>query len=150
MVGLFLGNPKIRKLTICSQPNSKIRTGFRGSQALPALIRKALRHPKEEFSVWGSGRQYRDFVYVDDVVDALLLVLERGMDKGVIQIGSGVATRLGDAASVIARIVMEQRAGASGDDEDEGPVGLVPVIDCKYSFLSQALGERGGQADCEK
>ena len=59
------------------------------SQVIPALIRKAIRYPAEPFVVWGSGRQYRDFVFIDDVVDALVRVAERGMDQGVIQVGTG-------------------------------------------------------------
>ena len=59
------------------------------SQVIPALIRKALRFPKEEFLVWGSGNQRRAFVYVDDVVDALVSVVESGMNQGAIQIGPG-------------------------------------------------------------
>src|SRR5262249_6366840 len=40
------------------------------SQVIPSLVRKAINHPAEEFIVWGNGDQYRDFVYVDDVIDA--------------------------------------------------------------------------------
>jgi len=57
------------------------------SQVIPALIRKAINYPSEPFVVWGSGTQRRAFVYVEDVVDALVSVRERGMNRGVIQIG---------------------------------------------------------------
>ena len=44
-----------------------------GAQAIPALIRKAINTQNgQTYSVFGSGRQYRDFVYIDDVVDALM------------------------------------------------------------------------------
>ena len=39
-----------------------------GSQAIPALIRKAVTYPAEGFRVRGSGLQYRDFLHVDDAV----------------------------------------------------------------------------------
>ena len=45
-----------------------------GSQALPALIRKAIHHPAEPFTIWGSGLQYRDFLYLDDAVSGILAV----------------------------------------------------------------------------
>ena len=54
------------------------------SQALPSLIRKAINYPEEGFSVWGSGEQYRDFLYIDDVCSALVLMAERGMNQGLI------------------------------------------------------------------
>ena len=43
--------------------------------------------------MWGSGEQYRDFLYIDDVCDALLLMATKGMNQGVIQIGTGEACR---------------------------------------------------------
>ena len=39
------------------------------SQVIPALIRKLLLN--EEFIVWGSGKQRRAFLYVDDVIDGI-------------------------------------------------------------------------------
>jgi len=51
------------------------------SQVLPSLCRKAIRYPEEDYVVWGSGSRYRDFVYVDDVVSALLLLAEKGMNQ---------------------------------------------------------------------
>ncbi|CAF3349120.1 unnamed protein product [Rotaria sp. Silwood1] len=70
-------------------------------QVIPSLIRKALKFENENFTVWGSGKQYRDFIYVDDVVDSLLLMLDKGMNKGVIQIGSGKVTTINKVASIV-------------------------------------------------
>ena len=78
------------------------------SQVIPALIRKAIRHPEEEFVVWGSGRQRRAFVYVDDAVDGLVRVVERGMGKGAIQIGPEFSTSIKEVA--------EYAVAASGRD----------------------------------
>jgi GDP-D-mannose 3', 5'-epimerase len=74
------------------------------SQVIPSLIRKAVRHPDEEFVVWGSGKQARDFVFVGDVVDALLRVPLRGMGQGVIQIGTAKETTVAELASMIVEI----------------------------------------------
>jgi len=74
------------------------------SQVLPALVRKAVNFPKEDFIVWGNGEQYRDFVYVDDVVEALLLVADKGLGKGLIQIGSEKAISIREAAETIVKI----------------------------------------------
>lgn len=75
------------------------------SQVVSSLLHKGIKYPKEPFMVWGSGGQYRDFVYVDDVVNALLLVKEKGMNQGVIQIGSGHATTIKQLATNVAEIV---------------------------------------------
>lgn len=74
------------------------------SQVLPSLIRKAVRFPDEPFIVWGSGDQYRDFIYVDDVIEALLAVLERGMNCDLIQIGSEQPTTIRQAAELVVKI----------------------------------------------
>lgn len=83
---------------------------LRSSQAIPALIRKALAYPGEPYIVWGSGNQYRDFVFVDDIVAALLVAKERGMNQGVIQLGSKQATTIRYLATEIGDIV-GKRAG---------------------------------------
>lgn len=74
------------------------------SQVIPSLIRKAARYPVEPFIVWGSGSQYRDFIYVDDVIDALIAVLERGMNCDVIQVGSEQATTIRQVAEQVVKI----------------------------------------------
>ncbi len=74
------------------------------SQVIPALIRKALRYPEEDFVVWGSGRQRRAFVYVDDIIDALISVLEKGMGAGCIQIGPDTSTSIREIAEYVVKI----------------------------------------------
>jgi nucleoside-diphosphate-sugar epimerase len=74
------------------------------SQVIPALVRKALRYPDEPFTVWGSGAQGRAFVHVNDVVEALWLALQRGWDKGVIQIGPSVCTSVREIAEMVVKI----------------------------------------------
>ena len=51
------------------------------SQVIPATIRKAIRYPEEDFIIWGNGEQNRAFMYVSDVVDALILSLEKDRYK---------------------------------------------------------------------
>jgi nucleoside-diphosphate-sugar epimerase len=78
------------------------------SQVIPALCRKAILHPAEPFVVWGSGNQRRAFVHVDDIVDALEAVLDRGMNQGAIQIGP--------SESVSIREIAEKVVALSGRD----------------------------------
>jgi|TARA_B100000315_G_scaffold211537_1_gene208403 nucleoside-diphosphate-sugar epimerase len=74
------------------------------SQVIPALIRKAVNYPKEEFIVWGSGNQRRAFLYVDDAVEAIIVALDKGMNNGVIQIGPGESYSIADIAERIVRL----------------------------------------------
>lgn len=74
------------------------------SQVIPALIRKAINYPKEEFIVWGSGEQGRAFIYVDDVVNALYSALEKGFGHGYIQIGPSICTSIKTIAQKVVEI----------------------------------------------
>jgi nucleoside-diphosphate-sugar epimerase len=100
------------------------------SQVIPALIRKAIFSPAASFVVFGSGRQGRAFVHVDDVVEALLLTLGKGLGKGAIQIGPDVCTSIKDIVEIIVKI--------SGKN-----------IDIHYD-ISRPEGDKGRRADYSK
>ncbi len=74
------------------------------SQVIPALIRKAVNYPKEPFHVWGSGNQGRAFIHVNDIVEALMLALEKGWGHGYIQIGPGKSTTIREVAETVVKI----------------------------------------------
>ena len=74
------------------------------SQVIPALIRKAINYPNEPFIVWGSGQQGRAFIHVNDIVDALMLALEKGWGHGWIQIGPSVCTSIREIAETVVKI----------------------------------------------
>ncbi len=74
------------------------------SQVIPSLIRKAINYPEEDFVVWGSGRQGRAFIHVDDVVRGILLALEFGWGAGHIQLGPAVCTPIREIAEAIVSI----------------------------------------------
>jgi len=59
------------------------------SQVIASLMRKAIRYPKEDFIVWGNGKQRRCFVYVDDVLDALFRLLRYVKKKRSLTINVG-------------------------------------------------------------
>lgn len=84
-----------------------------------ALLERA-RHRETPFRVWGDGQQVRDFIHVDDVVEATLLLAELGMD-GPVNLGTGVGTTFDQLARMMTR--------AAGYDppiehETDRPVGV--------------------------
>ena len=58
---------------------------------IPAIAARAARH-EDPFEVWGSGDQGRDFVHIEDCVDAMLLALDKISDGSGVNIGSGKLT----------------------------------------------------------
>lgn len=75
------------------------------SQVIPSLVYRAITAENNKISVWGNGQQGRAFVHVRDVVDALLLSLERGHNVGTIQIGPSKCTQIREIAERIVKIV---------------------------------------------
>lgn len=78
--------------------------GRERSQVLPALARRAIEWPASPFTVWGSGRQGRAFVHVDDVIDGLVATMERGLGSGPLQIGPDTCTTIREAAETVVRV----------------------------------------------
>lgn len=69
------------------------------SYPVPAIARRAalLENP---FEVWGSGKQGRDFVHIEDVMDCTLLAMDHIKDGRAINIGSGQLTSFLDLIEV--------------------------------------------------
>jgi len=109
------------------------------AQALPSLIRKAIRFPQEKYMIWGSGKQYRDFMFLDDAVSALLAMRERGMNKGVIQVGTGVPTTISEAARIIQNLTLQclgkKLSLEFNQSRPEGDMGRVAALDRATALL---------------
>ena len=78
------------------------------SHVLPALMRKAHEaraRGERALSVWGSGRPRREFLHVDDMADACVHLMERGVTGGLYNIGSGVDVTIRDLAEIIMEVV---------------------------------------------
>jgi len=77
-----------------------------------AVLNYFLRLAMEDkvISVWGEGNQTRDFVYIDDVVDALILASQSPSASGeVFMVGSGNEVRLIDMVKLLLDIVEKGR-----------------------------------------
>ena len=70
---------------------------------IPALIKRVL-SDENPFEVWGSPSVIRDFIYVKDVVDGMLLVMERGKSMRPYNLGSGVSLTIGDIVDNILKV----------------------------------------------
>ena len=78
------------------------------SHVLPALIRKA--HEAKlrgdaEYTVWGSGTPRREFLYVDDLADACVHLMERGYDGPLVNVGTGKDVTIAELAETVMRVV---------------------------------------------
>jgi len=65
----------------------------------PSFIDRALRKA-DPFDVWGDGEQVRDFIHIDDIVQAVLWHVQTGYD-GTWNLCSGIATSFNDLAEMV-------------------------------------------------
>lgn len=66
----------------------------------PSFIQRA--HDKvETFDIWGTGEQVRDWVHVDDVVGAVLAVMQEPTQVGPINIATGIPTSFYELADLV-------------------------------------------------
>jgi GDP-L-fucose synthase len=78
------------------------------SHVLPALLRKfieAKQHNQSEVSIWGSGAPMREFLYVDDLAEACLFLMENYNEKETVNIGTGEDITIKQLAETIQKIV---------------------------------------------
>jgi GDP-L-fucose synthase len=78
------------------------------SHVLPALIRKA--HEAKlrgdtEYVVWGSGTPKREFLYVDDLADACVHMMEQSYDGPLVNVGTGEDVTIRELAETVMDVV---------------------------------------------
>ena len=74
------------------------------AHVIPSLIRRAVNR-EDPFVVWGTGNAVRDFIYVEDLINALLLVLEKKCDCDPVNIGTGRKVTIKDVVNIIIKII---------------------------------------------
>mgnify|MGYP006191477573 FL=1 len=78
------------------------------SHVLPALLRKfieAKQNNKQEVTIWGSGTPMREFLFVDDLAEACLFLMENYNDVETVNIGTGEDVSIKELAETIMKIV---------------------------------------------
>jgi len=79
----------------------------RTSHVIPALIKKcldAVKGGKKEITVWGTGKPTREFLYVEDAAEAIVLVAERYNKSDPVNIGAGFEISIKELAGLVARL----------------------------------------------
>jgi GDP-L-fucose synthase len=116
---------KIAGIKMCQSYNEQYGTNFisvmptnlygphdnfdlQSSHVLPALIHKihdAKVGNKKEVVLWGTGNVFREFLYVDDMADACIYLMEHYDSSEIINIGTGVDLKIKELAQIIKKIV---------------------------------------------
>ena len=78
------------------------------SHVLPALIRRfheAKLNGDSKVTVWGTGKVLREFLYVDDLADACVYLLNNYSGNDTVNIGTGKEVSILELAEIIKRVV---------------------------------------------
>lgn len=112
---------------------------------VPAIAARAARK-ENPFEVWGSGKQGRDFVHIDDVLDLIFILMGNVSDGSAYNIGSGKLTSFLDLIKVFTSI-----AGYSPEIKPllDKPVGVhsrycdMSVVQEKFGWMPKISVEEG-------
>lgn len=116
---------KIAGITLCQSFNEQYKTDFisampasiygpgdnfdsKNSHVIPGLMRKfheAKIAKKKKVVLWGTGKAYREFLYVDDLAEASVLLMNHYRGSEIINIGVGKDLSIKELASIIKRVV---------------------------------------------
>ncbi len=80
----------------------------KNSHVIPALIQKyhnAKLNGVKEIELWGSGKAKREFIYVDDLADACVFLMDKYSEIEHINIGTGSEISILELANLISKIV---------------------------------------------
>jgi GDP-L-fucose synthase len=77
------------------------------SHVIPALIRKfteAVQNNQQEVEIWGTGKVSREFLYVEDAAEGILLATESYNKSEPVNIGAGFEIKIKDLVKLIAEL----------------------------------------------
>jgi GDP-L-fucose synthase len=78
------------------------------SHVVPALIRKALEAKAwgdSSITVWGTGKAYREFLYVEDAAEAIVLATEKYNSPNPVNIGTGNEISVNELVELIKKAI---------------------------------------------
>lgn len=96
------------------------------SYPFPSICKRAIEsRNKNEFLVWGSGLQSRDFIHIDDCIEGILKTMDKINDGDALNLSTGTSTSFIDFAKIATGIV-GYNPKISGDTNK--PVGVMSRI----------------------
>ena len=106
------------------------------SKVIPAIMRRAI-EKHDPFEVWGDGMDLKDFLYIDDLVDGLILAMEKLEEFEPINIASGVPVTIRDVLSEILKSADYEDADVQYDSSKPT---MIPKRMIDISLAKEKLG----------
>jgi nucleoside-diphosphate-sugar epimerase len=132
LMAINFGRRHFERVTIV-RPHNVYGPDMGSEHVIPQFVRrmKALQSHRGEpipFPIQGTGQQTRSFVFVDDFIDGLMLVLERGEHLGVYHIGTLEEVRIETLAGLVAEYYGRPIQIVPGPASDGGATRRCPDI----------------------
>ena len=105
---------------------------LKNSHVLPALIRKfheAKVNNSEVVEVWGTGTPLREFLYVDDMADACVFLMENYEGEQHVNIGTGEEVSIRELAETIKKVVGFEGELVFNTDMPDGTPRKLTTVD---------------------
>jgi len=106
------------------------------SKVIPAIMRRAI-EKHDPFEVWGDGTDLKDFLYIDDLVDGLILAMEKLEEFEPINIASGIPVTIRDVLSEILKSANYEDADVRYDSSKPT---MIPKRMIDISLAKEKLG----------
>lgn len=108
------------------------------SQVIPSIVRRIIElNNQEQLVVWGTGKQGRAFLHVDDVVDGFVAALDKPNLPPFIQLGPNYCTSIKELATLLIEKIFVKPISISYDlTKPEGDIGRC----ADFSVAHQVLG----------
>lgn len=127
------------------------RDNFRpeSSHVIPALIRKCLEAKdkgEKEIVVWGSGNAGREFLYVEDATEGILLAAEKYNESDPVNLGCGQEIKIRDLVRIITKQTQYEGEVIWDKSKPDGqPVRCLDVSKAKdiFGFVAKTPFEAG-------
>ena len=121
---------------------------IQNSHVLPALINKfhqAKTTIDDSVSVWGTGNPMREFLHVDDLVEACIFLMENYSDNAIVNVGTGQDISIKDLAEMIRDVIGFKGAIVFDRSKPDGtPRKLLDVSKINSLGWRHKTGLRGG------
>lgn len=87
LMALHIGTKFLSKVVIF-RPHNVYGPNMGNEHVIPELINNVIKSKNKKIKIQGSGKETRAFIYIEDFVDAFMLVFKKGKNKEIYNIGT--------------------------------------------------------------
>ena len=131
---------------ICYRPFSGYGEDQDLTYPFPSIVKRCIETSESDpVMVWGSGKQSRDFVYIEDCIDVICNYSQAIIDGSAINISTGIATNFNELAEMVLKLLGKKNIITNSSDKPEGVFYRVGSIELQNSigFIKRTKLEDG-------